>query len=51
MTRMHMTAINGSATSVEAKIQNEFPFFKALKKKKKENIFYTTVIKRESWRR
>lgn len=34
-----MTAINGSATSVEAKIQNEFPFFKALKKEKEKTFF------------
>lgn len=32
MTRMHMAAINGTANSVETKIQKDFPLCKAEKR-------------------
>lgn len=42
MTRMHKTAINGTAKSVETKTQNDFPFSKALQQKKnKGKAFFT----------
>lgn len=45
MTRMHKTAINGTAKSVETKTQNDFPFSKALKKTKGKAFFTPPRLK------